>query len=82
MLFCGDTAVVMLAWEDPREIGFQGGGQKAHLMVERLCCVLWLEHIESVSLMEVHRLVTNIFIVTSINVIVIICIVSHDICIQ
>jgi pre-mRNA cleavage complex 2 protein Pcf11 len=25
--FYGDTAVVMLAWDDPREIGFQGGAR-------------------------------------------------------
>jgi hypothetical protein len=63
--FYGDTAVVMLAWDDPREIGFQGGARTVTFDDrESVLCSLNDSYRECIVDGSTHRLVFNIFIVT------------------
>jgi hypothetical protein len=81
--FYGNTAVVMLACDDPREISFHGGARKVTFgNRETVLCSLNNTYRECIVHGSTHRLVINTFIVTFIKVSVIIGIVFHDICLQ
>jgi hypothetical protein len=68
--FYGDTAVVMLAWDDPREIGFQGGTRLVSFDDEEsVLCSFGDTYRECTIDGSTHRLVTNQLIVTFIKVI-------------
>jgi hypothetical protein len=70
VLFYGDTAVVMLAWDDPREIGFQEGARKVTFDGrESVLCSLNDIYKECIFYGSTHRLVINIFIVTFIKIV-------------
>jgi hypothetical protein len=74
--FYGDTAVVMLAWDDPREIGFHGGARTVIFdNRESVFCSLNNTSTECIIEGSTHRLVINIFVVTFIKVIIIIIII-------
>jgi hypothetical protein len=63
--FYGDTAVVMLAWDDPREIGFQGGARTVTFDDrESVLCSLNDSYRECIVDGSTHRLVFNVFIAT------------------
>jgi pre-mRNA cleavage complex 2 protein Pcf11 len=77
--FYGDTAVVMLAWDDPREIGFQGGTRLVSFDdQESVLCSFGDTYRECTIDGSTHRLVTNILIVAFIKVSV----VFHVTCLQ
>jgi hypothetical protein len=79
--FYGETAVVMLAWDDPREICFQGGARKVTFDDrETLVCSLNDTYKECIIHGRTHKLVINVFVVTFIKVFVTVGIVFHDIC--
>jgi hypothetical protein len=81
VLFYGDTAVVMLAWDDPREISFRDGVRKVTFDDrESVLCSLNDTYKECVISGSTHRLVINIFIVTFIKICVATGIVFCDIC--
>lgn len=81
--FYGDTAVVMLAWDDPREIGFQGGARTVTFDErESILCSLNDTYREFIIDGSTHRLVINIFIVAFIKVFVIVGIVFHGMWLQ
>jgi pre-mRNA cleavage complex 2 protein Pcf11 len=67
--FYGDTAVVMLAWDDPREIGFQGGARRISFDDrETVLCSFNDTYRECIIDGSTHRLVINIFIFNFIKV--------------
>jgi hypothetical protein len=81
--FYGDTAVVMLAWDDPREIGFQGGARTVTFDDrESVLCSLNDTYRECIIDGSTHRLVINVFMVTFIKFFVIVGIVFHGIWLQ
>jgi hypothetical protein len=81
VLFYGDTAVVMLAWDDPREIGFHDGVRRIVFdNTESVLCCLNDTYKECIMNGSTHRLVINIFIVTFIKICVATGIVFYDIC--
>jgi hypothetical protein len=81
--FYGDTAVVMLAWDDPREIGFQGGARTVTFDDrESVLCSLNDSYRECIIDGITHRLVFNIFSITFFNVFVIASVVSHAVWLQ
>lgn len=61
--FYGDTAVVMLAWDDPREIGFQGGSRRVIFDDrETVLCSFNDTYRECIIDGTTHRLVLGIYI--------------------
>jgi hypothetical protein len=68
--FYGDTAVVMLAWDDPREIGFQGGTRLVSFDdKESVLCSFGDTYRECTIDGSTHRLVIKILAVTLFEVI-------------
>jgi pre-mRNA cleavage complex 2 protein Pcf11 len=79
--FYGATSIVMLEWDDPREIGFQDGVRKVTIDDRwSVLCSFNNTHKECIIYGSTHRLVINISIITFIKICVATCIVFCDIC--
>jgi hypothetical protein len=81
--FYGDTAVVMLAWDDPREIGFQGGTRRVIFDDrETVLCSFNDTYRECIIDGSTHRLVIDMYIYVFSNVLMVIIVIFGVVCPQ